>query len=153
MRRPAVTAIAVAVAVANTAAATVASATTKKPSTHVMKGSYSVTALPDPTVEATDQTGSSCANINPAAVDLHALNLPATGVLHVVLDGTDPTGALDWDLYLLDAKGNELAGSNGASSHEEIDLPGVGRGKVTIKACNLAGAPTATVSYAFTYRK
>ena len=152
MRRPVVTAITVAVAIAGTAAATGASAATKA-KTHVMKGQYTVTALPDPTVEATDETGTSCANINPAAVDLHALNLPAKGLLHVVLDGTDPTGALDWDLYLLDAKGNEIGGSNGASSHEEIYLPNVGRGKVTIKACNLAGAPSATVTYAFTYKK
>jgi len=151
MRRPAITAITVALAVASTAAATGASAA--KPKTHVMKGSYTVTALPDPTVEATDETGTSCANINPAAVDLHGLNLPAKGLLHVVLDGTDPTGALDWDLYLLDAKGNEIGASNGASSHEEILLPNLPKGKVTIKACNLAGAPTATVTYAFTYKK
>jgi len=151
MRRPAVTAITVAVAVASTAAATGASAATRA-KTHVMKGSYSVTALPDPTVEATDQTGSSCANINPEAVDLHALSLPAKGLLHVVLDGTDPTGqALDWDLYLLDAHGNEIGSSTGATSHEEIITPA--KGKVTIKACNLAGAPTATVTYAFTYKK
>ncbi|HET7310721.1 MAG TPA: hypothetical protein VFJ17_05290 [Mycobacteriales bacterium] len=151
MRRP-VTAITVALAVASTATAMSASAATK-PKTHVMKGQYNVTALPDPTVEATDQTGTSCANINPAAVDLHDLNLPAKGLLHVVLDGTDPTGALDWDLYLLDAKGNEIGGSNGATSHEELFIPHLGKGKVTIKACNLAGAPTATVNYQFTYKK
>ena len=151
MRRP-VTVITAAVAVASTATAMSASAA-PRPRTHVMKGHYSVTAHPDPTVEATDETGTSCANINPAAVDLHALKLPAKGVLHVVLDGTDPTGALDWDLYLLDAKGNEIGGSNSASSHEELFIPNLGKGKVTIKACNLAGAPSATVSYAFTYKK
>ena len=151
MRRP-VTALTIAVAVVSTATAMSASAAPRA-KTHVMKGQYDVTALPDPTVEATDQTGTSCANINPAAVDLHALNLPARGLLHVVLDGTDPTGALDWDLYLLDAKGNEIGGSNGATSHEELIIPNLGKGKVTIKACNLAGAPTATVTYAFTYKK
>ncbi|HET6817124.1 MAG TPA: hypothetical protein VFH66_07865 [Mycobacteriales bacterium] len=151
MRRPA-TVITAVLAVVSTVTAVDAAAATKA-KTHVMKGHYDVTALPDPTVEATDQTGTSCANINPAAVDLHALKLPAKGLLHVVLDGTDPTGALDWDLYLLDARGNEIAGSNGPNSHEEILLPNVGKGTVTIKACNLAGAPTATVNYQFTYKK
>ena len=153
MRRPAVTAITLAIAVATAASSVGASASTK-PRKHVLKGSYDLTLLPDPTVEATDETGTSCANINPEAADLHALRLPARGLLHVVLDGTDPSGqALDWDLYLLDAHGNEIGASNGSTSHEEIYLPGVGKGKVTIKACNLAGAPTATVTYAFTYTK
>lgn len=149
MRRPAVTALTLVVAIATSAAAVSASAAPKK---HVMKGHYDVTLLPDPTVEATDETGTSCANLNPAAVDLHPLNLPGKGLLHVVLDGTDPSGtALDWDLYLLDAHGNELGESNGATSHEEIFAPA--KGKVTIKACNLAGAPTATVTYTYTYKK
>ena len=153
MRRPAVTALTVAIAAATATSAVGASAATK-PRTHVIKGSYDLTLLPDPTVEATDQTGTSCANVNPEAADLHPLNLPARGLLHVVLDGTDPSGqALDWDLYLLDAQGNEIGVSNGSTSHEEIYLPGAGKGKVTIKACNLAGAPTATVTYKFTYKK
>ena len=151
MRRPAVTALTVAIAVAAATSAVGASAAT--PKKHVMKGSYDLTLLPDPTVEATDQTGTSCANINPEAADVHPLSLPARGLLHVVLDGTDPSGqALDWDLYLLDAHGNEIGASTGSTSHEEIFLPGV-KGKVAIKACNLAGAPTATVTYAFTYKK
>jgi len=140
-----------AVTIATAVSASAAPASRAK--THVMKGHYDVTLLPDPTVEATDETGTSCANINPESVDLHPLALPARGLLHVVLDGTDPTGtALDWDLYLLDAHGNEIGASNGATSHEEIITP-ASRGKVTIKACNLAGAPTATVTYAFTYKK
>jgi hypothetical protein len=152
MRRPAFTTITAGVAAATLATAVSASAApAAKPKTHVMKGSYDLMLLPDPTVEATDQTGTNCANIDPQSVDLHPLNLPAKGLLHVVLDGTDPTGALDWDLYLLDAKGNELGESTGASSHEEIITPA--KGKVTIKACNLMGAPTATVTYAYTYKK
>ncbi len=151
MRRPAFTVIAAGVAVATATSAISASAATK-PKTHVMKGSYSVTLLPDPTVEATDEAGSNCANVNPQAVDLHALSLPGKGLLNVSLNGTDPTGtALDWDLYLLDAQGNELGESTGASSAEQIITPA--KGKVTIKACNLMGAPTATISYAFTYKK
>ena len=149
MRRPAVTALTLVVAVATSATAVSASAAPKK---HVMKGHYDVTLLPDPTVEATDETGTACANINPAAVDLHPLTLPAKGLLDVTLEGTDPTGtALDWDLYLLDAHGNELGESTGASSQEAIITPA--KGKVTIKACNLMGAPTATITYAFTYKK
>jgi hypothetical protein len=151
MRRPAVTTIAVTVAVASTLTAVSASAATK-PKSHVMKGQYNLTLLPDPTVEATDFTGTACANINPDSVDLHPLNLPAKGLLQVTLSSPDPTGALDWDLYLLDAHGNEIGASNGASSQEGIVTP-LNKSKVTIKACNLMGAPTATVSYSFTYKK
>ena len=153
MRRPALITITAGIAVATIATAVSASAApAKKAKAHVVKGSYDVTLLPDPTVEATDQTGTNCANVNPESVDLHPLSLPGKGMLHVVLDGTDPTGqALDWDLYLLDAHGNDIGESTGASSHEEIIAPA--KGKVTIKACNLMGAPTATVTYAYTYKK
>ena len=151
MRRPAFTVIAAGVAVATLGSAIGASAATK-PKTHTLKGSYDLTLLPDPTVEATDETGTNCANINPQAADLHAVNLPGKGLLNVKLESTDPTGtALDWDLYLLDSKGNELGESTGASSDEQIIAPA--KGKVTIKACNLMGAPTATVSYVYTYKK
>ena len=151
MRRPAFTVIAAGVALATATSAISASAATK-PKTHTLKGSYDVTALPDPTVEATDETGTNCANINPESVDLHSLNLPGKGLLNVALNATDPTGtALDWDLYLLDSKGNELGESTGGSSAEQIITPA--KGKVTIKAFNLMGAPTATVTYSYTYKK
>ena len=153
MRRPAFATITAGLAAATLATAVGASAAPAvKPKTHVMKGSYDLTLLPDPTVEATDVTGTNCANINPQSADLHPLNLPAKGLLHVVLDSPDPSGAaLDWDLYLLDAQGNELGESTDASSHEEIITPA--KGRVTIKACNLMGAPTATVTYNYTYKK
>lgn len=151
MRRPATTTIAVSVAVATFTSAIGASAATK-PKTHTLKGTYDVTALPDPTVEATDETGTNCANINPEAVDEHAVNLPGKGLINVKLSATDPTGtALDWDLYLLDSKGNELGESTGGSSDEQIIAPA--KGKVTIKACNLMGAPSATIAYVYTYKK
>jgi hypothetical protein len=151
MRRPAVTTIAVVIAGATLTSAISASAATK-PKKHTLKGSYDVTLLPDPTVEATDETGTACANINPDSVDLHSLTLPAKGLLNVTLNSTDPTGtALDWDLYLLDAKGNEIGQSTGASSQEQIITPA--KGQVTIKACNLMGAPSATIAYVYTYKK
>ena len=118
----------------------------------VIKGGYEVTLAPDPTMEATGAAGMECKNIDPASADNHALTLPAKGMLKVDLVSDEPTGKTDWDLWLLDAKGNTITGSNGPSATEEINTR-AGKGKVTIRACNLAGQPTASISYVFTYRK
>jgi hypothetical protein len=153
-RRVIVTSTAFLAGSALVAATAAGAATHKKPAkTKVKKGGYTVTALPDPTMEATGLAGQECLNIDPASVDNHPLTLPGTGLLKVVLDSPDPTpgSKMDWDLHLLDAKGNIISSSNGPTAHEEIDQPGV-RGKVTIRACNLMGEPTATVSWTFTYR-
>jgi hypothetical protein len=118
----------------------------------VTGGSYTVTAPPDPTMDGTAQAGMECFNIDPASVDNHPLTLPGTGLLKIVLDSPDPTGSkMDWDIHLLDAKGNIISSSNGPTAHEEIDQPGA-RGKVTIRACNIAGEPTANIKWTFTYR-
>ncbi|MDQ1685856.1 MAG: hypothetical protein QOC82_2593 [Frankiaceae bacterium] len=144
------------VALAVTAAsATGASAKAKpKPKIKTMKGSYSVTLLPDPTIEVQGQLGNVCGNTNPKAADSHLLTLPGSGTLHVVLDSPDPTGTgnTDWDLIVLDSAGNEIDHSDSASSHEETFDPGLHKGKVTIKVCNLAGAPSGTVNYTYTYK-
>src|SRR5207302_4764162 len=64
-----------------------------------MKGSYSVTLVPDPTIDVQGQLGNDCKNVDPKSIDVHALTLPGTGTLHVVLDSPDPTGtgSFDWD--------------------------------------------------------
>jgi len=152
MRRRAVVTATTVIAGCSVIAATAAGATTHKKPLKVKKGRYTVTAVPDPTMEATGLAGMECKNINPAAADNHPLTLPGTGLLKIVLDSPDPTGnKMDWDLHLLDAKGNIMSSSNGGTAHEEIDQPNV-RGKVTIRACNLLGEPTATVNWVFTYR-
>ena len=144
-----------AVSVTTAAAVATAGAAVAQPSggkTKVLKGSYQVTLAPDPTMEVTGAAGMECMNIDPASADNHPLALPAKGMLKVDLTSEDPTGHTDWDLWLLDAKGNTITGSNGASAAEEV-VTRVGKGKVTIRSCNLAGQPMATVSYVFTYKK
>ena len=134
------------------AASAASAAPAKKSKMKVKKGSYTVTALPDPTMDATHQVGKECFNIDPESVDNHSLSLPGTGLIHIALDSPDPTGnKMDWDLHLLDSKGNVIASSTGPTAHEEIDMPGV-KGNVVIRSCNLAGEPTATVSWTFNYR-
>jgi hypothetical protein len=147
MRRELVLAVAVTAAVA-TAGAAVAQPSGK---TKVLKGGYDVTLPPDPTMEATGAAGMECMNIDPASVDNHPLTLPAKGALKVDLVSSDPTNKTDWDLYLLDAKGNVIGASHGATPQEEINTRA--KGKVTIRSCNLAGQPQAHVSYVFTYKK
>ena len=134
------------------AASAASAAPAKKSKLKVKKGSYTVTALPDPTMEATGEAGMECFNIDPQSADNHPLTLPGKGLLQIVLDSPDPTkNHMDWDLHLLDASGNIIASSNGGTAHEEIDMPGL-KGKVVIRSCNLAGEPTATVNWTFSYR-
>lgn len=148
----ALTVVTVAVAAVS---ATGASATTKKkapPKLKTMKGSYSVTLLPDPSPNAPGRD--SCGVVNPKSMDVHPLTLPGTGTLRVVLDSPDPTGqgVTDWDLVILDSHNTEYDSSTGGTSHEETYDPGMKKGKVSIEVCNLAGGPSGTVNYTYTYR-
>ena len=123
-----------------------AMAAPKKP----FAGSYQLTLLPDPSPNAFVLAGKAeCMNINPSAVDKHPLSVPRAGRLNVVLDSPDPTGkgVTDWDLYVLDSSGDDLADSSGGTSHEEVDIKFKKAEKITLVACNLAGQPSATVTY------
>jgi hypothetical protein len=156
-RRRYVAAFAVVTLVVAAGSATEASAKAAKkapPKLKTMKGSYSVTLLPDPTMEVQGQLGNVCGNTNPLAANSKTITLPGSGTLHVVLDSPDPTGTnnTDWDLVVQDASGTEIDHSDSATSHEETYDPGLKKGKVTIKVCNLAGAPNGNVNYTYTYR-
>ncbi len=117
-----------------------------------ISGSYTVSAPPDPTMEATGQAGKHCLNVDPASAVNHPFSVPAAGVLHVVLDSQNVGGVTDWDLYILDADGSELDASHGATAHEETTDPFKNKQGVTIRTCNLLGAPSATVTWTFTYK-
>lgn len=113
-------------------------------------GSYTLNLMPDPTIEVVGQAAEgTCGGVNPASVDKHTLTVPAAGRLNVVLDSPDPTGSghTDWDLAILDKSGEEIGTSAGASSHEEIDLKLKKKTDIVIVACNLAGQPSAKVTY------
>ena len=149
------------VAVALLAAAavtTVPAHAATKPKPKPIKGSYTVTLVPDPTPNATNTIGKDgCTGVSPKGVDNHAFKVPAAGKLNVVLDSPDPTGApgglagTDWDLYLLDSDGIIVDSSHGGTSHEETVDKFKKAQKLTIQVCNLAGQPDATVTYTFTY--
>jgi hypothetical protein len=117
----------------------------------VLKGSYDLTLLPDPTLNVAD----GCNVANPAAADNHPLTVPSAGLLSVVLDSPDPTGTgnTDWDLFILDADGSVNTGSAGGSSHEEASVKYKKGQQLTISVCNVAGAPQGTVSWTFTPKK
>lgn len=113
-------------------------------------GSYTLNLLPDPSPDAFNTAGkSNCFNLNPAAVDKHALTVPSAGKLTVVLDSPDPTGAgvTDWDLYVLDKNGDALGESAGGTSHEETTVKFKSKSPLTIVVCNLAGQPSGKVTY------
>jgi hypothetical protein len=116
---------------------------------------YTLNLPPDPTGETgglpTFPDG--CSGVNPASQDKRPFTVPAKGSLKVVLDSPDPTGhgLTDWDLYLLDRDGSVLDSSHGGTSHEETLDKFKRKNPVTIEVCNLAGQPSATVHYVFTY--
>jgi hypothetical protein len=117
----------------------------KKPITKT----YAVTApAPDPTNYAM-QGYSVCAQNVPGSFDKQTFQVPAAGSLSVELSGF--TG--DWDLLLEDSDDSELAsgGSSGVSNVESVDVRFKKAQKVSIVACNWAGAPTASVTYTFTF--
>jgi hypothetical protein len=115
----------------------------------VVKGTYTVTLMPDPTL----QVAAACDPVVPTSTDNHPLTVPGAGTLSVVLDAPDPAGAGDWDLYILDADGSVNASSDGDSAHEEATAKYKKGQQVTLSVCNLAGAPNGTVSYVFTPKK
>jgi hypothetical protein len=156
-RRQVLSTLTVAAVVAGIGTSTLASAAPKH---KVVKGSYSITALPDPTIEAKFAAGQSsgCDNVVPTAVDKHAFTVPAAGTLDVVLDSPSPARGpddlgTDWDLHILAANGSDVDSSTGSTSHEETITGFKGKTKITIESCNLNGEPNATVNWTFTYKK
>jgi hypothetical protein len=133
-------------AVAAVAAPPALAAPKKKPITKT----YAVTApAPDPSNYAM-QGYSVCAQNVPSSFDKQTFQVPAAGTLAVELSGY--TG--DWDLLLEDSDDSELAagGSSGVSDVESVDVRFKKAQKVSIVACNWAGAPTASVKYTFTFK-
>jgi hypothetical protein len=141
-------------ALAAVAAASVApahAATKKK----VTRGTYTVTANPNPTIEVTEEVSDSCDQTVPGGADNHVLTVPGKGTLKVVLQGEDPTkGAApvgpDWDLFILDSDGSQYDSSTGGGALESTTDKFKKKQKITIQACNLLGTPNATVSWTFT---
>ncbi len=101
--------------------------------------------LPDPT----PILGDICSPLTSASRHSEPFKVPAAGRLKVDIAFTG-----DWALAMRDAKkGSRLAESDGASPEtpESMDVKFKKPTEVLIDACNFAGAPTATVTYTFTY--
>ena len=143
-----------ATAVAVAAAVALAAPAGAKPKT--IKQSYDVT-LPVPFPMTTDVPGMyGCIDGQESATkNTREITLPAPGLFTAKLEFEG-----DWDLYLVDSKGNLVAQS------EQTQPTGVDPGiekltwkkakkgqKVSLIACNWAGLPQGTVSYTFTYGK
>ena len=110
---------------------------------------YTATApVPDPTNNVPGGY-SVCAQNVPGSFDTQTFKVPAAGRLHIELTGYQ----VDWDLLLMDADKEELAGSGsgGVGGPEVIEVKFKKAQTVSIVACNWSGGPTGTVSYTFTY--
>jgi hypothetical protein len=142
MNRPAV--LALAVLAAGTVVAPGALAAPKP-----ITKTYTATApLPDPTNVAGGY--SVCAQNVPQSFHTEPFKVPAAGTLKVELTGYQG----DWDLLLMDGKGNEMAysGELEPSAPEITQVKFKKAGQVQIVACNWAGGPTGEVTYTFTYK-
>ncbi len=122
-----------------------------------IKGSYKVTAVPDPTANvftAAGQGGQCGATVD-RTQNYHPFTIPAAGRLTLVLDAKDPRPGtpyvFDWDLFLNGSDGSSLAEATSSEAHEEISHKFKKGQKVVFLTCNLNGDPEATVSYTFTY--
>ena len=150
-RRPAVALALIAAAAISTVPAHAAA---KKPKP--VKGSYTLSLLPDPTPNAFNLAGKDGCGVLPQGQDKHPFTVPGKGTLTVVLDSANPVpdnpaGGTDWDLYVLDSDGTILDSSTGGTPHETTTDKFKKKQGVTFWVCNLAGEPSGTVSYTFTY--
>lgn len=123
-----------------------------------LKGTWSFTDFtPDPTVSvlntAESRTGSTCEGALPAGptdVNAHTIKVKGKGTLTV-----DGNNTLDWAMEVRDAKGNQLAVSDGTLPQDKEGIAGLAitkPGTYSVVFCNLGGAPTATAAYSFKYR-
>jgi hypothetical protein len=131
-----------------TAAAPAAVASPKAKPKPITKTYTANAPMPDPSNSAPGSY-SVCAQRVPQSFDLKEFKVPAAGRLHIEL--TDYQ--VDWDLLLMDADKEELAGSGsgGTGGAEIIDVKLKKPQTVSIVACNWAGGPTGQVKYTFTY--
>lgn len=131
-------------------AALPATAATKAKPFH---GSKAVTAYPDPTTEVTNMGGKpGCTGYSPLGkTDPIVLAIPAKGKITVDLVSPDPTGKAltDWDLYIETPSGSIIQAGNGPTSSEEAVAKFTKAAKIQVIACNLAGGPSGTISWAY----
>ena len=158
--------LALSLAVVTAAAVGTTPALAAKPKPKPIKGSYALNLRPGPVQDVTnlsptaaDPTG--CDKTVPGSYDEHAFSVPAAGTLQVTLDSPDPTGApsvpvfdqvgTDWDLWIQDADG-VVDAAHGPTSHEQTTTKFKKGDKVLFQVCNVAGGPSGTVTYTFTYK-
>lgn len=80
----------------------------------------------------------------------HVFTTPGKGILDVSMTGFQA----DWDLYLLDAEGNQLGASTGfvEATTERIIYAAPKGADLSIVACNYIGTPIANLSLVYTYK-
>ncbi len=126
-----------------------------KPKPKPITKTYTATApVPDPTNAAGQTPYNVCPQTVPNSFHTETFKAPAAGKLAVKVTGIIG----DWDLLIMNDKKSEAgySGSGGygtpvSTSTESATVKVKKAGTFYIVACNWAGAPTATVSYTFTY--
>ena len=115
------------------------------PTPKPIKKTYTASATPDPTPIALSEP---CQPAIPSARHSTPFKVPAAGTLAITIKMEG-----DWALGLRTKSGSTLAASDGPgpTDAEAIQHKFKKATEVLIDACNFAGAPTAAVTYVFTY--
>jgi hypothetical protein len=128
-----------------------AEAAKKKPP---IKKSYSLTLAPLP--DATEAVGcESAGRAEDVNMDNHTIKVAGPGVLTVKVTGFNG----DWDASLINSSGSFVAAAAGTSTPNTSTTPGEDVMKykskkaqtLTLRVCNFAGTPAATVAYTYVY--
>lgn len=105
-------------------------------------------ATPDATGNTADSEAEHCKGLLPREAPI-TVSVPGPGDVDVSVKVTG-----DWTLMITNAAGDVLAGADVNPPENEATSVRVTKAqKIFIHPCNLAGVPTATVTYSYAYRK
>lgn len=106
-------------------------------------------ATPDPSGNAQSGNENHCSGLLPKETPI-SVKIPGPGDVDITLSAV--TG--DWALQIQDAAGNVLGGDDVNPPEAEATSVRLKKaGTIKVLPCNMAGAPTAKVTIAYTYRK
>ena len=137
------------------------SAAPPKPKPKPITESYEVTGLPVPASgrDATD-TASSCLNPMFEGISITTKEIKTVGAGTLAVELTGFVG--DWDIAVLNDKGEQIAaGDNAAATGtspstgdivERANVKFKKAATIRISVCNFAGGPTASAKYTYTYK-
>jgi hypothetical protein len=143
------------------AAGALAPALAAPPKPKPISEEYAVEGLPVPVplagIDGVDGTNS-CTDPHLEGISTTTKTIKTTGPGTLAVDVTDFDG--DWDITVMDDKGNVLGVGSGTATPTALATPGDEKAVIKTKkamtlniaVCNFLGGPTANAKYVFTYK-